>query len=112
MDLIVQIRLEYGLTIDQAKADAIDTVLDGCTSNEMLVLTPKPSETSIATATPTPTPALAAHASAIWGHKGNGRISCAEVQNHAIAPLRRGHPAYELMRDAGRGWGRSKPKPR
>ena len=37
---IVQIRLEYGLTIDSAEAKAIDTVLDGCTSTEMVVLTP------------------------------------------------------------------------
>ena len=29
----------------------------------------------------------------------NGRITCAEARNHGIAPVRRGDPAYEYMRD-------------
>ena len=29
----------------------------------------------------------------------NGRISCAEARAHEITPVRRGHPAYEHMRD-------------
>ena len=29
---IVDVRLKYGLTIDQAEADAIDRMLAGCTS--------------------------------------------------------------------------------
>ena len=28
------------------------------------------------------------------------RISCAEARNHGIAPVRRGHPAYQYMNDA------------
>ena len=40
IDRIVQIRLEYGLTIDQGEADAIDTVLDGCTPTDMVVPAP------------------------------------------------------------------------
>ena len=47
------------LTIDQADADAIDTVPHGCTPTEMAVLAPTTAETSTATATPTSTPRTA-----------------------------------------------------
>ena len=34
-----------------------------------------------------------------WDDNGNGRVSCAEARRHGIAPVPRGHPAYEYMRD-------------
>ena len=34
-----------------------------------------------------------------WDDNGNGRVSCAEARRHGIAPVRRGHPAYEFMND-------------
>ena len=34
-----------------------------------------------------------------WDDDANGRISCAEARRHGIAPVRRGHPAYDYMRD-------------
>ena len=37
---------------------------------------------------------------ALWDDNGNGRITCDEAWNHGIAPVRRGHPAYQYMRDA------------
>ena len=37
---------------------------------------------------------------ALWDDNGNGRITCAEARAHGIAPVRRGHPAYQYMRDA------------
>ncbi len=37
---------------------------------------------------------------AMWDDNGNGRITCAEARAHGIAPVHRGHPAYEYMRDA------------
>ena len=37
---------------------------------------------------------------ALWDDNGNGRITCAEARNHGIAPVHRGHPAYEYMNDA------------
>ena len=86
VDRIVQTRLEYGLTIDRAEADAIDTVLDGCTPTDMVV----PAPTTTATATPTP----AADALATYDDHENGRINCADAQAHGIAPVRRGHPAH------------------
>ena len=57
MDRTVLIPREHGLTIDHAQVDAIDTVLDGCTFTEMVVLVPTTTETSTATATTTPTTA-------------------------------------------------------
>ena len=34
-----------------------------------------------------------------WDDNGDGKITCAEARRHGIAPVRRGHPAYPLMRD-------------
>ena len=109
VDRIVQVRLEYGLTIDRAEANAIDTVLAGCESTEMVVLAPTALVTAneTPTLTPAPTPAMAltpepgteVDALAMWDDNGNGRITCAEARNHGIAPVRRGHPAYEYMID-------------
>ena len=93
---VLQVKLEYRLTIDRAEAEAIDLVLDGCQSTEMIVLDPG---TSLP-ATPTPTPTGAVDALAFYDDNGNGRITCAEARAHGIAPVHRGHPAYEYMRDA------------
>ena len=98
VDRTVQVRLEYGLTIDQAEADAVDMVLSRCESSDMVVLAPTVSVTP--TAPPTPTPASDVDALALWDDNGNGRITCAEARAHGIAPVRRGHPAYPYMRDA------------
>ena len=54
---------------------------------------------TLATATPASTPAGAIDALAMYDDNRNGRISCAEARAHDIAPVRRGHPAYEYMND-------------
>ena len=41
----------------------------------------------------------AANPASRWDDNGNGRVSCAEARRHGIAPVRRGHPAYEWMND-------------
>ena len=46
VDRIIQVRLEYLLSIDRAEAEAIDTVLAGCESTEMVVLAPTTTQTS------------------------------------------------------------------
>ena len=94
VDRVIQVRREYGLTINRAEADAIDGVLAGCESTQMVVLAPG---RSVATATPTPGPDV--DALALYDDNGNGRITCAEARAHGIAPVRRGHPAYEFMND-------------
>ena len=95
-DRVIQVRLKYELTVDQAEADALGLVLTGCSSVEMVVV----SAAESVTPTPTPTPGADVDALALWDDNGNGRITCAEARNHGIAPVRRGHPAYEYMRDA------------
>ena len=45
VDRVVQVRQKYGLTIDQAEADVIDDVMDGCTSVEIIIL-PRPTPES------------------------------------------------------------------
>ena len=98
VDRIVQVRREYGLTTDRNEAAAIDRVLAGCESTEMVMLASGASTTPTAPATPTPGPDV--DALALWDDNGNGRITCAEARSHGIAPVRRGHPAYQYMRDA------------
>ena len=98
VDRTVRVRLEYGLTVDEAEADTVDMVLSRCESTEMVVLALAVSATP--TAPPTPIPASDVDALALWDDNGNGRITCVEARAHGIAPVRRGHPAYPYMRDA------------
>ena len=60
---------------------------------------PHAKQTSAATATPTLTPSPIVNALALYDDNGNGRLTCAEARAHGIAPVRRGHPAYEYMSD-------------
>ena len=94
-DRVVWVRQEYQLTIDETEADALETVLSGCSSVDMVI---SEATTSPSTATPYPTPV--ADALAVYDDNGNGRISCAEARAHGIAPVREDHPAYPYMNDA------------
>ena len=98
VDRVVQVRRKYQLTIDQAEAEAVDRVLAGCESTEMVFLAQGASTPTAAT--PTPTDAPEVDALAMYDDNGNGRITCAEARAHGIAPVHRGHPAYQYMRDA------------
>ena len=98
VDRVVQVRREYGLTIDRAEADAIDEILAGCESTSLVVLEPGDSTTPTTLATPTPGPDV--DPLALWDDNGNGRITCAEARAHGIVPVRRGHPAYQYMNDS------------
>ena len=102
VDRTLQVRREYGLTIDRAEADAVDRILAGCQSTEMVVLAPgtSPTATPTPTAAATPTQIPDVEALALWDDNGNGSITCAEARAHGIAPVHRGHPAYQYMRDA------------
>ena len=93
-DRVITVRQKYGLTIDRREAEALDSVLSGCESAEMVIVdSPLPA--------PTPTAgSSSANALELWDDNGNGRITCAEARKHGIAPVRRDHPAYEYMRDA------------
>ena len=52
-----QVRREYGLTTDRARADAAERVLSGSQSNKIRVLVPRTPPSATATPTPTPTAA-------------------------------------------------------
>ena len=92
---VVQVRQEYELTIDETEAAALETVLSGCSSVDIVIID---SSTSPSTATPYPT--AVADALAMYDDNSNGRISCAEARAHGIAPVRSDHPAYPYMNDA------------
>ena len=72
----------------------ITKVIDMALEVEMVVVSATES------VTPTPTPGADVDALALWDDNGNGRITCDEARRHGIAPVHRGHPAYQYMRDA------------
>ena len=81
---------------NHSPADAADRILAGCDSTQMVLLPPGTS-TNPST---TPAPAPDVDTLALHEDNGNVRITCAEARAHGIAPVHRGHPAYEYMRDA------------
>lgn len=92
---VVEVRRKYGLTIDQRERDSLENILSGCTSTSMIV-----ERTGQGTApTPVPSSPEAGSALQLYDDNGNGRITCAEARRHGIAPVSRGHPAYEFMND-------------
>ena len=93
---VVAVKRKYGLTVDAREARALEGVLSGCASTEMVV-----AEGSGPASGPTPggTAPDAADALGRWDTDGNGRITCKEARQHGIAPVRREHPAYRFMRD-------------
>ena len=104
VDRVEQVRRRYGLTIDRAEADAIDKIIAGCRSTEMVILVQGTLGTGTATPTSaapaTPTPSQNIDALALRDDNANGRISCSEARAHGIAPVQRDHPAHQFMRDA------------
>ena len=103
VDRTLQVRRQYGLTIDRAEADAVDRILAGCESTDMVVLAPGTS----AAAAPTPTAADNTRRRApMWTPWPCGTTT-ATAASPAPRPVpmesRRstsGHPAYQYMRDA------------
>ncbi len=91
---VVAVKRKYALTIDRREATALERVLSGCTSTEMIVTTGDGP-----TVEPRTEPDATADALRLWDDNGNGRITCKEARRHGIAPVPRGHPAYPYMRD-------------
>ena len=90
---VIAVRQRYSLTIDQREADALDQVLAGCASTELITF-------ARGEVPATATPAVRVPAAiAAWDDNRNGRVSCAEARAHGIAPVMRDHPAYPFMRD-------------
>ena len=103
---IVEVKRKYNLSINRAEAEALERVLANCASTEMVVRRCDFSvEPSISEGADVGTASSGMNALGRWDDNGNGRITCAEAQNHGIAPVKRGHPAYKHMRDGdGDGW--------
>ena len=91
------VRRKYRLTIDRAEAAAVERILAGCPSTD-LVRHP-PHTRPVPSVSPSLPPPAGVDALAQWDDNRNGRITCAEARRHGIAPVPRGHPAYRWMRD-------------
>ena len=93
---VVAVKRKYGLTVDAREARALQGVLSGCRSTEMVM-----AEGQAQVAEPTPKAAAPSTGDALsrWDTNGNGRITCKEARRHGIAPVHREHPAYRFMRD-------------
>jgi hypothetical protein len=90
---IVEIKTAYELSIDQAEAIKLDSVLANCESVEMIFF-PKGGNSH------TDAPASnATNALTMFDDNNNGRITCAEARAHGITPVLRAHAAYEFMND-------------
>ena len=91
---VVAVKRKYALSVDSREAAALDRVLAGCDSTAMIV-----THAAGTTEAPRDAPAASSDALALWDDNGNGRITCKEARRHGIAPVPRGHPAYQFMRD-------------
>ena len=94
---VVLVKRKYNLTMNQAEASKAQQVLASCASTAMQFTdagaAPAPPPTAA------PPPAEGGNALELYDDNGNGRITCAEARAHGIAPVPRGHPAYQYMRD-------------
>ena len=95
---VLDVRRKYRLTIDRREAAALDRVLSGCNSTEM-VFASRPSAPRPPSRVTRPPSREALRR---WDDNRNGRITCKEARRHGIAPVRRGHPAYPFMNDRDR----------
>ena len=92
---VVAVKRKYSLTVDSREAAALEAVLRGCASTDLVIYA-----STAATGVPEAEPAASTvDALARWDDNGNGKITCAEARRHGIAPVPRGHPAYPYMRD-------------
>ena len=94
---VVSVKRKYGLTVDHREAEALERVLSGCSSTDMVFADGRPAATP---AEPPAAPAASGDALRLYDDNGNGRITCAEARRHGITPVERSHPAYRFMRDA------------
>ena len=113
---VVAVKRRYGLSMDAKEAEAARSVLASCPSFAMVfeveeedTPTPAPDSTLTPAAEGTDTPTTdASQASdspaeddplSLYDDNNNGRITCSEARSHGIAPVHRGHPAYQYMDD-------------
>lgn len=101
---VVLVKRKYNLSMDRAEADTARRVLASCSSTQMQFTDPG-SAPPANTPTPLPPPQSGngndcdRNPLGCYDDNNNGRITCAEARRHGIAPVPRGHPAYQYMRD-------------
>ena len=97
---IVEVRRKYALTVDAREARALERVLSGCASTEMVVQSCDAGPSAAAPSASRDVPSSGTpDALRLWDDNGNGRITCREARRHGIAPVPRSHPAYPFMHD-------------
>ena len=100
---VVLVKRKYNLTMNQAEASKAQQVLATCASTAMQFTDQGTAPAPPPEAAPAPPPASGGNCDSdplgCWDDNGNGRITCAEAERHGIAPVPRGHPAYQYMRD-------------
>ena len=101
---VVLVKRKYNLTMDQAEASKAQQVLASCAKPIVMQFTdPGSAPAPPPTAAPAPPPASGGNCESdplgCYDDNNNGRITCAEARAHGIAPVPRGHPAYQYMRD-------------
>ena len=93
---VVAVKRKYGLTVDAREARALEGVLSGCHSTEMVMAK---GQAQVAEPTAGAGAPRTGDALSQWDTNGNGRITCKEAREHGIAPVHREHPAYGFMQD-------------
>ena len=100
---VVLVKRKYNLTMNQAEYSTAQRVLANCPSTGMQFTDAGAAPAPPPTAAPAPPPASGGNCDSdplgCWDDNNNGRITCAEARAHGIAPVPRGHPAYQYMRD-------------
>lgn len=101
---VVLVKRKYDLSMDRAEAETARRVLASCSSTQMQFTDPGAAPPAN-TPTPLPPPQSGNGSDCdrnplgCYDDNNNGRITCAEARRHGIAPVPRGHPAYQYMRD-------------
>ncbi len=95
---VMLVKRKYNLSMDPAEAAVARRELAQCPRPIVMIFTDQG-------AGPTPQP-LNGHGTdcardplGCYDDNNNGRITCAEARRHGIAPVYRGHPAYQYMDD-------------
>ena len=95
-----EIKHSWELTMIPSEHGAIATMLGTC--DQPIEIRIEAADHPDTLAGEDETPPTDMDALAMWDDNKNGRITCAEARAHGIAPVHRGHPAYEFMRGRGR----------
>ncbi len=97
---VIAVKRKYRLTVDRREAAALERVLSGCSSTDMVFATGRAATAPAKPNSRRPAAGDTVDALRLFDDNRNGRITCAEARRHGIAPVPRGHPAYRFMRDA------------